>query len=413
MASDIAIRVDNLSKAYKLYDNPVDRLKESIHPFRKKYHRDFYALNNIAFEVKKGESVGIIGKNGSGKSTLLKILTGVLTPTTGRVTVNGKVSSLLELGAGFNFEMTGIENVYFNGTVMGFSKQEMDAKLDVILSFADIGDFIYQPVRTYSSGMFIRLAFAAAISIDPEILIVDEALAVGDMAFQTKCLLKIQDLRKSGVTIVLVSHDTMQVNRVCNRAILLDKGDIKRMGNSEEVVEQYIAENTVQQNQRPRMGTGVAEITQIEICAPTDINNLSCGEKIVFRIHYDAKQKLTRPVFTLGVYLAEGLRISAIDSGYDNIDIDAIEGKGFIDIIIPELLLMPNVYSLNVGIWDSQVEVPYDWIQNALHLTIKGKLVGYGAVYIPHEWNHNGKQLPLKTKHSQEKHRKARDSAPN
>jgi len=254
--------------------------------------------------------------------------------------------------------------------------------------------------------MYVRLAFAAAISIDPEILIVDEALAVGDLAFQTKCLLKIQDLRKSGVTIVLVSHDTMQVNRICNRAVLLDKGEIKLMGNSEEVVEHYIAENTGQQNKKPRMGTRVAEITQIDISAPTKIDNLSCGEKIVFKIFYDAKRKVTKPVFTLGVYLAEGLRISAIDSGYDNIEIDAIEGKGFIEIIIPELFLMPNVYFVNVGIWDSKVEVPYDWIQNALRLTVKGKHVGYGSVYIPHEWNHNGEHLPPKLSNPNSNHGK-------
>jgi len=185
--SEPVIRVSNISKVYKLYDNPVSRLKESLHPFKKKYHRDFYALNDVTFEVKRGESIGIIGKNGSGKSTLLKILTGVLTPTFGSVTVNGKVSSLLELGAGFNPEMTGVENVYFNGTVLGFSKHEMDAKLNDILSFADIGNFVNQPIKTYSSGMLVRLSFAAAINIDPDILVIDEALAVGDFFFRQKC----------------------------------------------------------------------------------------------------------------------------------------------------------------------------------------------------------------------------------
>ena len=170
-----AIKVDNVTKVYKLYERPIDRLKETLRPGHKEYHRKFYALNNISFDVEEGQFVGIIGTNGSGKSTILKIITGVLTPTQGEVTVNGRVSALLELGAGFNMEYTGIENIYMNGTMMGYSRQEMDAKLPEILEFADIGDFVYQPCKTYSSGMFVRLAFALAINVDPEILIVFES----------------------------------------------------------------------------------------------------------------------------------------------------------------------------------------------------------------------------------------------
>ena len=181
-----AIQVNQVTKVYKLFDRPIDRLKESLSPFHKEYHRDFYALNEISFQVEKGQFVGIIGTNGSGKSTILKIITGVLNPSTGTVTVDGRVSALLELGGGFNMEYTGIENVYMNGTMMGYTRQEMDQKLPEILEFADIGDFVYQPVKTYSSGMFVRLAFALAINVDPEILIVDEALAVGDVFLQPK-----------------------------------------------------------------------------------------------------------------------------------------------------------------------------------------------------------------------------------
>ena len=182
--SNVSIKVESLSKIYKLYNTPMDRLKETMHPFRKKYHKDFFALKDISFEVKKGETFGIIGKNGSGKSTLLKIITGVLSPSSGNVTVNGRVSSLLELGAGFNPELNGIENIYFYGTINGFSKEEMDSRLDSILAFADIGEFVFQPVKSYSSGMYVRLAFAVAIQVDPEILIIDEALSVGDIFFQ-------------------------------------------------------------------------------------------------------------------------------------------------------------------------------------------------------------------------------------
>jgi len=237
----IAIQSNNLTKIYKLYEKPIDRLKESLNPFKKKYYKEFYALKNVTFDVKKGETVGIIGKNGAGKSTLLKIITGVLTPTSGCVNVNGKIASLLELGAGFNPEMTGLENVYLQGTIMGFTKEEIDKKIDEILSFADIGEFIYQPVKMYSSGMFARLAFATAINVEPEILIVDEALSVGDVRFQNKCFRKMNELKERGLTILFVSHDTGAINNFCNRVIWLDKGEIKMIGEPKDIIKHYIA----------------------------------------------------------------------------------------------------------------------------------------------------------------------------
>lgn len=239
--SDAVIKVDGISKVYKLYDKPVDRVKEALNPFRKKYHRDFYALRDVGFEVRKGETIGIIGKNGSGKSTLLKILTGVLTPTAGNVSVHGKVSSLLELGVGFNPELTGLENVYFNGAVLGFSREEIDKKLAAILEFADIGEFIGQPVKTYSSGMAVRLAFAVAISVDPDILIVDEALAVGDIRFQQKCFRKFREFQAAGKTIIFVTHDTGMVNNYCERAVWLDNGAVKMIGKPEDVTKEYVS----------------------------------------------------------------------------------------------------------------------------------------------------------------------------
>lgn len=201
--SEVAIRVDDVSKLYKLYDKPSDRLKESLGLTRKKLYKEHYALHNVSFDVKRGETVGIIGTNGSGKSTILKIITGVLNPSGGHVEIDGRISALLELGAGFNMEYTGIENIYLNGTMIGFSREEIDAKMQDILDFADIGDFVHQPVKTYSSGMFVRLAFAVAINIDPEILIVDEALSVGDVFFQAKCYKKFEDFKKMGKTILL------------------------------------------------------------------------------------------------------------------------------------------------------------------------------------------------------------------
>lgn len=238
--SKYAIRVENVSKMYKLYDKPTDRFKEAIGLGRKnQLYREHYALNNISFDVKTGECVGIIGTNGSGKSTVLKIITGVLNPTDGNVMVNGRISALLELGAGFNMEYTGIENVYLNGTMIGFTREEIDRKLDDILAFADIGDFVNQPVKTYSSGMFVRLAFAVAINIDPEILIVDEALSVGDVFFQSKCYHKFEEFKKQGKTILFVSHDLSSISKYCDRVILINKGVKLAEGTPKDMVDMY------------------------------------------------------------------------------------------------------------------------------------------------------------------------------
>lgn len=237
--NDYAINVDHVSKVYKLYDKPSDRLKESLGLTRKKKSKDHRALDDVSFRINKGETVGIIGTNGSGKSTILKIITGVLNPTDGKVDIDGRISALLELGAGFNMEYTGIENVYLNGTMIGFSKEEIDAKLQDILDFADIGDFVNQPVKTYSSGMFVRLAFAVAINIDPEILIVDEALSVGDVFFQSKCFHKFEEFKELGKTILFVSHDLGSISKYCDRVVLLNKGHVLAEGQPKEIIDIY------------------------------------------------------------------------------------------------------------------------------------------------------------------------------
>lgn len=236
---DIVISVKNISKHYKLYNDPKDRLKEALSFSNKKYYKEFKALDNISFEVKRGDIVGIIGKNGSGKSTLLKIITGVLSPSKGEVFVNGKIAALLELGAGFNPEYTGMENIFLQGTIMGFTRKEMEEKIDVILDFAEIGEFIHQPVKTYSSGMFVRLAFAVATQTLPDILIVDEALAVGDEKFQRKCYSYLEKMRKNGTTILFVSHAMTTVEQLCNHGILMESGEIIYIGTPKEVIDLY------------------------------------------------------------------------------------------------------------------------------------------------------------------------------
>ncbi len=256
---DTIIRLDHITKIYKLYQRPQDRFKETFSLTHKKYSKDFYALRDISFAIERGESVGFVGKNGSGKSTLLKILTGVLSETSGNKAIHGKISALLELGAGFNMEFTGLENIYLNGTIMNIPREEMEKKLDDIIRFADIGDFIYQPVKTYSSGMFVRLAFAVAIHVDPEILIVDEALAVGDTRFQLKCMDKFMEFMNAGKTILFVSHDINMIKRFCKRVIWINEGELVLDGETDSVTDKY--------NDFLKSGLSLAEyqkMTQIE-----------------------------------------------------------------------------------------------------------------------------------------------------
>ena len=239
MNSEIAIKLANVSKYYKLYKNPKDRLKEALNRSNKKYHKKFYATKGLSLEVKKGEILGIVGKNGSGKSTLLKLITGVLTPDEGTVEVNGKISALLELGSGFNPEFTGMQNIFFYGTILGFSKKEMEDKLEDIINFAEIGEFIDQPLKTYSSGMKSRLGFAVAVHIDPEILILDEVLSVGDILFKRKCYAKMEEFFNGGKTIIYVSHDGNSIKEFCTRAIFLESGNILIDSDAKSVTQLY------------------------------------------------------------------------------------------------------------------------------------------------------------------------------
>ena len=250
MSSDIAIKVENLSKCYQIYEQPRDRLKQFVMPRVQRalgkeptqYYREFWALKDVSFEVKKGETVGIIGRNGSGKSTLLQLICGTLNPTVGTVTTHGRIAAMLELGSGFNPDFTGRENVYLNGALLGLSHGEISDRFDVIAAFAEIGEFIDQPVKTYSSGMFVRLAFAIQANLDPEILIIDEALAVGDAFFVHRCMLRFRELQKAGTTILFVSHDSNSVRNLCPNVVWLDAGGLRDGGESTKVVDSYLAD---------------------------------------------------------------------------------------------------------------------------------------------------------------------------
>ncbi|MDR9788164.1 MAG: ABC transporter ATP-binding protein [Peptococcaceae bacterium MAG4] len=248
--NEIAILVNNIGKCYRIYEHPSQRLKQALLFGHRKYYKEFWALRHVSFEVRKGEIVGIIGKNGSGKSTLLQIIAGTLMPTEGEIKINGRIAALLELGSGFNPEFSGRENVFLNGSIMGISREEMENKYESIVAFADIGDFIDQPVKTYSSGMFARLAFAVSIHMDPEILIVDEVLSVGDHFFQAKCMSAINQLCARGCTILLVSHSQATIKALCSKAVLLHNGKLEMVGTSDNVIDRYYALNLEERNKQ-------------------------------------------------------------------------------------------------------------------------------------------------------------------
>lgn len=296
--SDVAIKVDSVSKLYKLYDKPSDRFKEALGFTKEKKYKEHFALSNVCFEVKKGETVGIIGTNGSGKSTILKIITGVLNPTEGHVDVAGRISALLELGAGFNQEYTGLENIYLNGTMMGYTREEVDAKVQMILDFADIGDFINQPVKTYSSGMFVRLAFAVAINIDPEILIVDEALSVGDVFFQAKCYHKFDEFKNAGKTILFVSHDLGSIAKYCDRVVLLNKGKKMAEGEPKEIIDLY-----------KQVLVSQAENRELDEEQPTVSDDVNVEENV----HWKDSLMLNPNVLEYGDKLAEIIDFAIVD----------------------------------------------------------------------------------------------------
>jgi len=353
--NDIAISVKNLTKVYHLYDKPQDRLKEALNPFKKSYHHDFYALNDVSFEITKGETVGIIGKNGAGKSTLLKIITGVLTQTSGKVEVDGKIASLLELGAGFNPEMTGIENIYLNGTIMGFTKEEMDKKVDAILEFADIGEFIYQSVKVYSSGMFARLAFSVAINVEPDILIVDEVLSVGDIKFQVKCINKFKELQEKNVTIFFVSHDIFSIRSICTKSIWLSDGTIKEFGDTTQVTADY-SEFMYQDNQNQSKFINISTNDKEMQSKFSPLNRWGKNEGIIEYVEMYNKNMESQTIFKLNeiIIIRIIVNLEIIQDEKLSLAI-SIKDKNGIDLIVSTT----KESNLNIDINRSRVEVTF------------------------------------------------------
>ncbi len=362
-----AIEVKDVVKIYKLYNKPRDRVKEAFGFGKKQQTKLHYALNGVSLKIAKGETVGIIGTNGSGKSTILKIITGVLNPTSGEVHVDGRISALLELGAGFNMEYNGIENVYLNGTMMGFSEKEIEEKLPSILEFADIGDYVYQPVKTYSSGMFVRLAFAVAINIEPEILIVDEALSVGDVFFQAKCYRKFEEFKEQGKTIVFVSHDLSSISKYCDRVFLLNQGNLLGEGKPKEMIDAYKrvlvgqyedageekAEAEAENPSALEYGNGQAQILEYYMTDDRGVRTCAIIKGSEFTIHMKVKftEKIPAPIFAFSIKNVLGVEITGTNTMIEKAFLEGVEPGQVKEITFTQKMsLQGGEYLLSLGV---------------------------------------------------------------
>ena len=402
---EIAIAVDHISKVYKLYDKPMDRMVEALGLTKKKKYREHFALSDVSFQVKKGECVGIIGTNGSGKSTILKIITGVLNPTGGTLTVNGRIQALLELGAGFNMEYTGIENIYLNGTMNGFTEQEIESRMQDILDFADIGDYVKQPVKTYSSGMFVRLAFSVAINIDPEILIVDEALSVGDVFFQAKCYHKFEEFKKMGKTIIFVSHDLSSVSKYCDRVVLLNQGVKLGEGSPKEMIDDYkrvlvgqyelpesksessllndeqiqvaVQKKAAKQDTSKLLeyGTKEAVIEQFYMTDDRGTESKSIIKGSEFTIHMKVRfmADLPAPIFAFSIKTVKGTEITGTNTMFEKAFLEPVKAGAVKDITFTQKMsLQGGEYLLSFGVtgYDGNDFQVYHRLYDALDLTV-------------------------------------------
>ena len=395
MDNNIAIKVQNLTKIYHLYDKPQDRLKEALNPFKKSYHHDFYAMNDVSFEIKKGETVGIVGKNGAGKSTLLKMITGVLTQTSGSIETNGKIASLLELGAGFNPELTGIENIYLNGTLMGFSKEEMDTKVDAILEFADIGEFIYQPAKIYSSGMFARLAFSVSINVDPDILIIDEALSVGDMRFQLKCMDKFNEFREAGKTILFVTHDINSIKRFCTFSLWINNGQLETIGNTDQITDRYMdflkidALKEKEQLADKAINNNIAEVKNLIIFQDDkEVEEIQFGNNVEIEVTYEVFEiEFKEPVLGIAIHSIDNQYICGLNTLLDNVEIPWKQGINKFRLTYRNINLTGGSYHFDVALFEKNASVSFDYKAKYKTFIVDAPYIGEGICILNHEWN--------------------------
>jgi len=393
MSSETAIKVKNITKKYHIYEKPLDRLKQILFRGKRNFYREFTALDNVSFEVSKGETVGIIGRNGSGKSTLLQIITQTLSPTSGSLEVNGRISALLELGSGFNPEFTGRENVLLNGAIMGFDEKEMTSRMEEIERFADIGDFIDQPVKLYSSGMFVRLAFACAINVDPDILIVDEALAVGDMQYQLKCIEKMKDFKKQGKTILFVSHDTYSIRNFCDHAIWLMDGKIYLRGNVNHVTSEYedymktVSDVPKIDQTENQLNILSIDGVQFRNNAGEYTNEFQFGEDIHIEVHYTLYQPYEGIVGGVHIFDREHRSVCALNTKMDKYRLPSKAGKYKLVISYSNVNLLSGSYFIDVGFFEASGVVRLDYRAKLSSFRVYSDIYdAEGLIKIQHQW---------------------------
>ncbi len=373
----VVVSCDGVSKQFRLFREKNNSLKATILRGRRAIVEEFWAMRDVTFDVHQGETFGLIGENGSGKSTTLKCLTKILRPDEGTVTVEGKVSALLELGAGFHPELSGRENVFLNGAILGLSQRELRRRFDDIVDFAGIGKFIDEPVKNYSSGMYVRLGFSVAINVDPDVLLIDEVLAVGDEAFQRKCNEKFADLKANGKTIVLVTHSMASVQNLCDRVAWFSHGRLVDVGKPREIIEHYTGavqtDRELDEEGHVRWGSGEGRVTQVELlnAAGRSVTNVNSGEAATLRLHYDIPTAIERPVFGLAIYTIDGFHVT----GPNSRDVDCVPeklvGTGQVDIRFDRLRLLPGTYDLTVSLYDYACLHPFDFRQHILRFDVE------------------------------------------
>jgi ABC-type polysaccharide/polyol phosphate transport system ATPase subunit len=395
-----SIEVDHLSKLFRLYEERNASLKATLMRGRRSKFKEFWALDDVSFDILPGETFGIIGENGSGKSTMLKCMARILRPDKGRVEVHGKLSALLELGAGFHPELSGRENVYLNGSILGLSRRQLDEKFDEIVDFAGLEEFIDQPVKNYSSGMYVRLGFSIAINVNPDVLLVDEVLAVGDEAFQRRCGEKFADLQEMGKTIVIVSHAMGSVRSMCDRLAWLDHGELRMVGQTRDVIDAYlgnvhVAELHHKEGEGTRWGNGAATIDAIELVSNRGrgevVAKAKTGDAVAVRIHYTVNGKaLRRPVIGFAMHRIDGVHVAGVNiREYDMVP-ELLEGTGYYDYVIDKLPLLAGTYEVTAAMQDEQYHTTYDWWSNGLRFEVAPAIVheSEGIVTFLGHWEH-------------------------
>jgi ABC-type polysaccharide/polyol phosphate transport system ATPase subunit len=387
----------DVSKRFTIYQRDTSGLKDSLLARlsgQRRQRRDLWALRDVSLDIERGDTLALIGANGSGKSTLLQMLAGIHEPDGGRVDVRGRVTSLLELGAGFAPDLSGRDNVYLNASLHGVSRREVDRRFDAIVSFAELEAFIDTPVRNYSSGMYMRLGFAVAVHLDPEILLIDEAFAVGDESFQRKCLRQVREFHRQGVTIVLVSHDLTLAQQLCERAALLREGQLEAVGRTSEVVARYheLAAAELGTSEHRRWGTRDVEITRVELLDRDGLvaSSFRTRDRVTIRLHYDAVRPVPGPVFGLAIYRDDDVHVTGPNTRMSGFDVSAVDGPGALDYTIERLPLLPGRYLISASVYDHDLIVPYDHRDRFMSLLVLEGGTGeqFGVVEFPATWGH-------------------------